>query len=259
MSTNYKYWAFISYSHADEDKAEYIEKIVTRYKLPKTLKQCYIQMPNDLNPIFRDDSGLCAGPVDNSLDEKLKLSKNLIVVSTENSVKSSWVDYEIEKYKCFNSDCAIIPVIFSEKPIFNKLLEKENLVAIPFTKETEKKSICRLIASCLGSGIEPYQVKHKIDVGRIIRIACLVIIMAFSLFSALRYTPTIKPPIIDNIASSKGIEQNKPKPINPNLFDPKLINPDDNKAIDDKLNKKDEDISKSQRGIEESINDAEIR
>jgi hypothetical protein len=229
MSTNYKYWAFISYSHADEDKAKYIEKIVTKYKLPKTLKECYIQMPNDLNPIFRDVSGLCAGPVDNSLDEKLKLSKNLIVVSTENSVKSSWVDYEIEKYKCFNSDCAIIPVIFSDKPIFNKLLEKENLVAIPFTKETEKKSICRLIASCLGSGIEPYQVKHRIDFGRIIRIACLVgciivgICYSFkkyeninsnntnTYYRANKYTELPKPKKNINIASDPKEQQEESK------------------------------------------------
>lgn len=212
MSINYKYWAFISYSHVDEDKAEYIEKIITKYRLPKSLKQCYIQMPDDLNPIFRDNSGLCAGPVDTSLDEKLKLSKNLIVVSTENSVKSSWVDYEIKKYKDFNSDCTIIPVVFSEKPVFNKLLEKENLVAIPFTKETEKKSTCRLIASCLGNGIEPYQVLKKIDIARIIKNACLVIILSFSIFSAFRYSPKIKTSIhIESIEQLKTISGDKIK------------------------------------------------
>ena len=181
MSANYKYWAFISYCHKDKSKADYIGKIISNYKLPKTLKDCYIQMPDDLNPIFIDNESLCAGAVNSSLDEKLKLSKNLVVISTENSIKSEWVDYEIGKYKTFNKDCAIIPVIFESEPLLNKGIEKDNLVAIPFTKELEKKSTCRLIASCLGNGIEPYQVQRKSNLWKFL----LISVFAFGLGIAI--------------------------------------------------------------------------
>lgn len=242
MSANYKYWAFISYCHKDKSKADYIGKIISKYKLPKTLKDCYIQMPDDLNPIFIDNESLCAGAVNSSLDEKLKLSKNLVVISTENSIKSEWVDYEIGKYKTFNKDCTIIPVIFESEPVLNKGIEKDNLVAIPFTKELEKKSTCRLIASCLGNGIEPYQVQRKNNLWKffLIGIFAFCFGIAIGKYNKEGIVQSFNKSFEKDVSNQKGID-----------IGPALKNPS---PADAKSNEKMEDEGKNLDEMNEYLN-----
>ncbi|MBD0325477.1 MAG: toll/interleukin-1 receptor domain-containing protein, partial [Pyrinomonadaceae bacterium] len=54
---NYKYWAFISYSHADEEWAEWLHKSLETYRIPKKLVGREIPVgtvPRRLFPVFRD-------------------------------------------------------------------------------------------------------------------------------------------------------------------------------------------------------------
>ena len=57
MAQNYKYKAFISYSHSDEKWAAWLHKCLETYKVPKRIVDQETRMgkiPARLMPIFRD-------------------------------------------------------------------------------------------------------------------------------------------------------------------------------------------------------------
>ncbi len=57
MSTDYKYRAFISYSHKDEKWAAWLHRALETYKVPKHLvgkASDYGPIPERIAPIFKD-------------------------------------------------------------------------------------------------------------------------------------------------------------------------------------------------------------
>ena len=60
-NVNYKYYAFISYSHEDEEFAKRIQKKLTEYKLPSVIRKENPLLPDNVRPIFRDATNLTTG------------------------------------------------------------------------------------------------------------------------------------------------------------------------------------------------------
>ena len=64
---DYRYYAYISYSHKDIKFAKWLQKSIENYGLPATLNGMPTQFPKRLRPIFRDESDLGCGYLSDSI------------------------------------------------------------------------------------------------------------------------------------------------------------------------------------------------
>lgn len=106
----YKYVAFISYSHKDEKIAKWLQKNLEAYKLPTEI-QNEIRNSRYLRPIFRDTSDLNTGILSEELNCHLKLSKYLIVICSPHSATSTWVNKEVQTFIEMGRLSSIIPIV----------------------------------------------------------------------------------------------------------------------------------------------------
>ncbi len=95
-SLGYKYFAFISYNSRDTDWGKRVQKKLEGYKMPSTLCSQNGWKRKPLKPIFFAPTDIQPGGLTEELQERLKASKNLIVICSPNSAQSQWVGKEIE-------------------------------------------------------------------------------------------------------------------------------------------------------------------
>lgn len=91
----YKYFAFISYNSADTKWGKMLSRKLENYKMSTTLCSQYGCKKNPIRPVFFAPYEIQPGDLDEELKERLKSSKNLIVICSPNSAKSEWVGKEI--------------------------------------------------------------------------------------------------------------------------------------------------------------------
>lgn len=118
---NFKYYAFISYSHEDEEFAKLIQKKLTEYKLPSVIRKANPLLPENVRPIFRDVTNLTTGMLQGKLNSELEHSKFLIVLCSPNSAKPNdenkhWVNSEVQHFVDIGRAEYIIPIIVGGEP-----------------------------------------------------------------------------------------------------------------------------------------------
>jgi hypothetical protein len=100
MDPEFKYRAFISYSHSDERWAKWLHKALETYSVPKRLvgtETAYGPVPARLAPVFRDRDELAtATNLGETLTRALEQSAFQIVICSPAAAKSRWVGEEIE-------------------------------------------------------------------------------------------------------------------------------------------------------------------
>jgi tetratricopeptide (TPR) repeat protein len=117
--TDFKYRAFLSYSHADTPLAKGLHSRLESYPLRglSGRETPLGPVPKQLRPIFRDREDFIAG---GSLNEQsiaaLDASAALIVLCSPASAKSHYVNEEIRLFKHRRAERPIVPVILSGKP-----------------------------------------------------------------------------------------------------------------------------------------------
>lgn len=116
----YKYWGFISYSHADEKWADWLHKSLETYAVPKQLvgkPTKYGPIPKRAFPIFRDRDEL---PSSANLGDKLTAaltgSRYLIVICSPRAVGSQWVNEEIKTFKSLGRESQVLCLIVDGEP-----------------------------------------------------------------------------------------------------------------------------------------------
>ena len=118
--SDYRYWAFISYSHADEAQGAWVHRALESYRLPKRLVGRPTELgavPRRLFPIFRDQDELPGSPdLGGNLREALKASRNLIVVCSPQAAQSKWVNEEIREFNILGRSDRILCVISKGDP-----------------------------------------------------------------------------------------------------------------------------------------------
>ena len=116
LREQYRYFAFISYSHKDMAWARWLQKKLESYRLPAQLRQKYMDLPQKIAPVFRDETDL-AGPVlEEALQRELESSQYLIVICSPNSVASTYVDDEIRHFVTLGRKKKIIPFVVEGDP-----------------------------------------------------------------------------------------------------------------------------------------------
>lgn len=94
-----KYYAFISYSHKDEEWAKWVQHEFEHYHLPTTLNGCELEnLPDKFRPIFRDIDELSGGELKPQITHALRLSAYLIIICSPNSAQSPYVNDEIRQF-----------------------------------------------------------------------------------------------------------------------------------------------------------------
>jgi hypothetical protein len=115
-----KYWAFISYSHADEIWGQWLCQAVETYRVPRALVGKPSRdgtVPRRLFPVFRDREEL---PISADLGANLKIalesSRYLVVICSPSAAKSSWVNEEIRYFKSTRTEERVLCLVVAGEP-----------------------------------------------------------------------------------------------------------------------------------------------
>jgi TIR domain-containing protein len=117
----FKYWAFISYSHHDEPWAKWLHKSLETYSVPRSLvgrsTRKHGELPKRIFPVFRDRDELPgAADLGGKIKNALRQSRNLIVICSTKSSNSKWVNEEIKTYKAMGRDDRVLCLIINGEP-----------------------------------------------------------------------------------------------------------------------------------------------
>ena len=118
--SRFTYRAFISYSHRDKARADWLHKALETYNVPSRLvgtKTANGEIPRRLNPIFRDREELAsATDLGREVNEALAQSENLIVLCSPASAVSRWVNEAVLAYKRMGRGERIFCLIVGGEP-----------------------------------------------------------------------------------------------------------------------------------------------
>ncbi len=115
-----RYWAFISYSHADEKWGKWLHRALETYRVPRRLVGRPGRLgprPRRLFPIFRDREEL---PSTFSLSDKIQAalrdSRYLVVICSPSSAVSRWVNEEVASFKARGREDRVLCLIVDGEP-----------------------------------------------------------------------------------------------------------------------------------------------
>ncbi|MDP9142338.1 MAG: TIR domain-containing protein [Pseudomonadota bacterium] len=120
MAEQYKYWAFISYSHQDRAWGDWLHKTLETYRVPSRLvgqPSRDGQVPARLFPIFRDRDELpSSANLGDALNESLRDSRYQIVICSPRAAASKWVNEEIKYFKSLGREDRVLCLIVDGEP-----------------------------------------------------------------------------------------------------------------------------------------------
>ena len=125
----HRYYAFLSYSHKDEDLAEWLHAELERFRVPRALAGRLTAngaIPKRLTPIFRDEQELAAADdLPTEIEAALASSQFLIVLCSPNAAKSHWTNAEIETFKRNHPEGCVLAAIASGEPFASDMPGRE--------------------------------------------------------------------------------------------------------------------------------------
>ena len=162
---NKEYYAFISYSHKDEEWAKWLQHEFEHYHLPTTLNGL-TDVPDKFHPIFRDIDELSGGELKPQISRALRASAYLVIICSPNSAKSPYVDGEIQEFieigeqEGINNVSNIFPFIIEgiphskeepDKECFPKALRElpSELIAGDVTKHGREHAFVKILSGTL--------------------------------------------------------------------------------------------------------------
>lgn len=119
LGGNMRYKAFLSYSSADRNLAVKLQRTLEKFVLPRALRKIrpgirLVRRP--VRPIFRDEDELVPGQdLGDRIRDALEKSEFLIVLCSEASAKSRWVEREIIEFTLLGRGDSILAVIPENK------------------------------------------------------------------------------------------------------------------------------------------------
>ena len=118
--TDFRYKAFISYSHHDEQWARWLQRVLESYRVPRRLvgKQGkYGEIPARLAPVFRDREDLSsAASLTESVQHELAAAETLVVICSPAAAESRWVNEEIKAFAALGRTDRIYALIVEGDP-----------------------------------------------------------------------------------------------------------------------------------------------
>lgn len=123
------YFAFLSYSHADQEIAEWLHEALEGFRVPRRLVGRLTEngaVPRRLTPIFRDRGELAASnDLSEEIEEALAGSRFLVVLCSPAAVASKWTNAEIAAFKRLHPDGEVFAAIVAGEPFAREMDGKE--------------------------------------------------------------------------------------------------------------------------------------
>ncbi|HVT36387.1 MAG TPA: toll/interleukin-1 receptor domain-containing protein, partial [Nevskiaceae bacterium] len=120
QTSDYKYWAFISYSHADRAWGDWLIRKLETYRVPRRLVGRTSrdgQVPARLFPVFRDRDELpTSADLGGVIDRALAQSRYQIVICSPRSAASRWVNEEVKHFKSLGRGGRVLCLIVDGEP-----------------------------------------------------------------------------------------------------------------------------------------------
>tara|TARA_B100000212_G_scaffold267123_1_gene206579 strand:+ start:3288 stop:5564 length:2277 start_codon:yes stop_codon:yes gene_type:complete len=299
MSSAYKYMAFITYAHKDEERATWMRRKLENFRIPRNLigkEGLYGPIPNRLYPIFRDRDELAGaaqlGPL---IEQALQESSHLIVLCSPHAVRSRWVNEEIRLFKAMGKADRVLCIVLDGEPMAEdtngdpeeeclplaarrKVDDQGNILHEIFepgaadlrsSGDGEKDAILKIIAGLLGVGLD--EIKQRDILARqrrLVRITSTAVLLAISAVGMATYAFYQRNEAAkaksDAIAERQSAEDElaKTKTITnfvQNLFE--SLDPQNTAGMDTELLKTmlDQGALKAQELIDEPVIEARIR
>lgn len=138
MSESNKYFAFISYSSHDQEWGKRLQRKLEHYRMPATMCSEHGWSRKPIKPVFFAPTDIQPGGLTEELQERLRASRNLIVICSPHSAQSEWVGKEIEFFHSLGRTKNIHFFIVDGKPhsgdplteCFNPVVEQLGLPEI---------------------------------------------------------------------------------------------------------------------------------
>jgi hypothetical protein len=129
MHAKQHYFAFLSYSHADQAEAEWLHEAIESFRVPKRLVGRLTEngvVPRRLTPIFRDRGELAAADdLTEEIEEALAGSRFLVVLCSPAAVASRWTNAEIAAFKRLHPEGEIFAAIVAGEPLASDMPGRE--------------------------------------------------------------------------------------------------------------------------------------
>ena len=117
---DFRYWAFISYSHADAKWGDWLHAALETYRVPSRLVRNAKppgSVPKRVFPVFRDREELASSAsLGENIDNALRLSRALVVICSPRAAASRWVNEEIKLYKSMDREDRVFCLIVDGEP-----------------------------------------------------------------------------------------------------------------------------------------------
>ena len=132
-AADFRYSAFISYSHRDERWARWLQTALETYRVPSHIAHPqWVVASRRLSPVFRDRSDLpSATDLGVHIREALQDSANLIVVCSPGASTSRWVNEEIRYFRSLGRGDRIFCLIVDGEPNASDHPGRESLECFP--------------------------------------------------------------------------------------------------------------------------------
>ena len=209
----YKYRAFITYAHKDEERARWLRRKLESFRVPKHLvgeSGDFGKVPERLYPIFRDRDELAGGAqLGPLIEQALVDSSHLIILCSPQAVRSRWVNEEIRMFKAMGKSDRVLCLVLSGEPMVEDLHGDSEKECLPLaarrevdsnglitdqthepaaadlreTGDGQKDALLKIIAGLLGLGLDDLKQRHLIAKQR--RMARIASVSAFLAFSAI--------------------------------------------------------------------------
>lgn len=123
------YFAFLSYSHADQAIAEWLHEALENFRVPRRLVGRLTEngvVPRRLTPVFRDRGELAASDdLSEEIEEALAGSRFLVVLCSPAAVASKWTNAEIAAFKRLHPDGEVFAAIIAGEPFASETRGRE--------------------------------------------------------------------------------------------------------------------------------------
>src|SRR5688572_22932861 len=128
-SLRHHYFAFLSYSHKDEELARWLHEELEQFRVPPQLVGKITDhgvIPRRLTPVFRDAQELAAAnDLGEEIEQALAGSQFLIVLCSPDAAKSRWTDAEVAAFKRSRPEGCVLAAIASGEPFASELEGRE--------------------------------------------------------------------------------------------------------------------------------------
>ena len=131
----YRYAAFISYSHRDKRVGDWLHRKLETYRVPKALvteKPGGRAVPARIFPVFRDREELpTSSDLGAQISDALEGSRFLVVICSPNSARSRWVNEEIRAFKALGREADVLCLVIDGEPNASDLPGREDEECFP--------------------------------------------------------------------------------------------------------------------------------